>query len=99
MECRFDHNLSSESPLLAAIDCESGDEEMILPSEMSWDQVGQDFEHMHHCVTLQRSVVGSSSEGPVDPITLQAMREAAALRKELEWHLELAAPARLRGSG
>ena len=67
---------------------------MILPSEMSWDQVGQDFEHMHHCVTLQRSVVGSSSEGPVDPITLQAMREAAALRKELEWHLELA---RLQG--
>ncbi|OLP95354.1 hypothetical protein AK812_SmicGene22530 [Symbiodinium microadriaticum] len=95
----FDHSLPSDSPLLAAIDCESGDEEMILPSEMSWDQVGQDFEHMHHCVTfflktLQRSVVGSSSEGPVDPITLQAMREAAALRKELEWHLELA---RLQG--
>ncbi|CAE7937584.1 unnamed protein product [Symbiodinium sp. KB8] len=95
----FDHSLPSDSPRLAVIDCESGDEEMTLPSEMSWDQVGQDFEHMHHCVTfflktLQRSVVGSSSEGPVDPITLQAMREAAALRRELEWHLELA---RLQG--
>eukprot|EP00439_Symbiodinium_sp_Y106_P031060 s4729_g3.t1 len=40
--------------------------------------------------TLQRSVLGASSEGPVDSITLQAMREAAALRKELDWHLELA---------
>ena len=77
------------------LEYDSGDEEAVLPSEDSWEQVAAAFEQMHQGVTtflktLQRSVLGASSEGPVDSITLQAMREAAALRKELDWHLELA---------
>ncbi|CAE7722591.1 mycC [Symbiodinium sp. CCMP2592] len=82
------------SKLLPA-ECDSGDEEVDLPTEESWSQVAQGYELMHQAVThflksLQRSVVGASSEGPVDPITLQAMREASSLRNELGWHLELA---------
>ncbi|CAE7349719.1 RE2 [Symbiodinium sp. CCMP2592] len=74
---------------------DSGEEEADLPAEESWSQVTQGYEQMHQAVThflksLQRSVVGASSEGPVDPITLQAMREASSLRNELGWHLELA---------
>ncbi|CAE7252251.1 RE1 [Symbiodinium sp. CCMP2592] len=76
-------------------ECDSGEEEADLPAEESWSQVTQGYEQMHQAVThflksLQRSVVGASSEGPVDPITLQAMREASSLRNELGWHLELA---------
>ena len=67
----------------------------MLPLLNKCTKVAAAFEQMHQGVTtflktLQRSVLGASSEGPVDSITLQAMREAAALRKELDWHLELA---------